>query len=122
MNGRLFDDITQCIGNTPLVRLRRVTAGCVATVAGKMENTNPLWNLKDRVAIAMIEAAERDGLIKKDTVKCGSVQHYACDTPCEGSAYTHGVCVDDKTGETSAITVQCCCCTEGANHRSFIGG
>jgi cysteine synthase len=66
--GRIFDDITQCIGNTPLVRLRRIAEGCVATVAGKMENMNPLWNVKDRIALAMIEAAERDGLIRKDTV------------------------------------------------------
>ena len=66
--GRIFDDITQCIGNTPLVRLRRITAGCVATVAGKLENMNPLWNVKDRIALAMIEAAERQGLIRQNTV------------------------------------------------------
>lgn len=66
--GRVFEDITQCIGRTPLVRLRRVTEGCVATVAGKLENFNPLWNVKDRVALAMIEAAERAGRIKADTV------------------------------------------------------
>jgi cysteine synthase len=66
--GRIFDDITQCIGNTPLVRLRRITEGCTATVAGKMENMNPLWNVKDRIALAMVEAAEREGLIRKDTV------------------------------------------------------
>ena len=66
--GRIFDDITQCIGNTPLVRLRRITEGCVATVAGKLENMNPLWSVKDRIARAMIDAAERDGLIRKDTV------------------------------------------------------
>jgi len=62
------DDITQCIGRTPLVRLRRVSEGCVATVAGKIENMNPLWSVKDRIAGAMIEAAERDGLIGPDTV------------------------------------------------------
>jgi len=62
------DDITQCIGNTPLVKLRRVTEGCVATVVGKMENMNPLWSVKDRIARAMIDAAERDGKIKADTV------------------------------------------------------
>jgi cysteine synthase A len=64
----LFDDITQCIGNTPLVRLRRIAEGCVATVAGKLENMNPLWSVKDRIARAMIDAAERDGLLRKDTV------------------------------------------------------
>jgi cysteine synthase A len=65
---RIFDDITQCIGNTPLVRLRRVTEGCTATVVGKIESLNPLWSVKDRIARAMIDAAERDGLIGKKTV------------------------------------------------------
>jgi len=67
-SGRVFDDITQCIGNTPLVRLRRIAEGCVATVLGKLENFNPLWSVKDRIGRAMIDAAERDGLIKQDTV------------------------------------------------------
>ena len=62
------DDITQCIGRTPLVRLRRVTEGCVATVVGKIENMNPLWSVKDRIAAAMIDAAEHDGRIGPDTV------------------------------------------------------
>ncbi len=61
-------DITQCIGNTPLVLLRRVTDGCVATVVGKVENMNPLWSVKDRIAKAMIDAAERDGKLKPGTV------------------------------------------------------
>src|SRR6478609_7085983 len=61
-------DITQCIGNTPLVQLRRVTEGCVATVVGKIENMNPLWSVKDRIARAMIEAAEKAGKIKPHTV------------------------------------------------------
>jgi len=64
----ILDNITQCIGNTPLVKLQRVTEGCVATVAGKIENMNPLWSVKDRIARAMIDAAERDGKIKDDTV------------------------------------------------------
>ena len=62
------DDITQCIGNTPLVKLRRITEGCVATVLAKMENLNPLWSVKDRIGRAMIDAAERDGKIKPNTV------------------------------------------------------
>lgn len=64
----IYEDITQCIGNTPLVKLRRVTEGCVATVVAKIENANPLWSVKDRIGRAMIDAAERDGKITKDTV------------------------------------------------------
>ncbi len=64
----VHEEITQCVGNTPLVRLRRVTEGCVATVVAKLENLNPLWSVKDRIARSMIDAAERDGLIKKDTI------------------------------------------------------
>ena len=64
----IFGDITACIGNTPLVELHRVTEGCVATVVGKIENMNPLWSVKDRIARSMIDAAERDGKIKADTV------------------------------------------------------
>jgi cysteine synthase A len=66
--GRIYDDITQTIGNTPLVRLRRVVGDAKATVLAKMENFNPLWSVKDRIGVSMIDAAERDGKIKKDTV------------------------------------------------------
>ncbi len=62
------DDITRCIGNTPLVRLRHLTQGCSATVVAKLESFNPLWSVKDRIGRAMIDAAERDGKINKDTV------------------------------------------------------
>ncbi len=62
------EDITQCVGNTPLVRLRHLTEGCAATVVAKMENLNPLWSVKDRIARAMIDAAERDGRINENTV------------------------------------------------------
>src|SRR6185312_2493058 len=66
--GRIYDDITQTIGNTPLIRLRRVTRGCHADVVAKLENFNPLWSVKDRIGVAMIDAAEAEGRITKDTV------------------------------------------------------
>src|SRR5471030_2780045 len=66
--GRIYEDITQCIGHTPLIKLRRVVDGAKATVVGKLENFNPLWSVKDRIGVAMIDAGERDGKIKKDTV------------------------------------------------------
>jgi cysteine synthase A len=65
---KVYDDITQTIGGTPLVALRRVTAGCVGTVIAKLENFNPLWSVKDRIGVAMVEDGEEKGLIKKDTV------------------------------------------------------
>ncbi len=65
---KIYDEITQCIGDTPLVKLRRITKGCEATVAVKVENMNPLWSVKDRIGRAMIDAAERDGKIGADTV------------------------------------------------------
>ncbi|HVW36571.1 MAG TPA: cysteine synthase A [Pirellulales bacterium] len=64
----IHDDITQCIGNTPLVKFRRLSKGCGATVLAKLENMNPLWSVKDRIAAAMIDAAEQQGKIKPDTV------------------------------------------------------
>src|SRR6266487_2095425 len=66
--GRIYDDITQTIGNTPLVKLRRVVGDAKATVVGKLENFNPLWSVKDRIGVSMIEAGERAGKITKDTV------------------------------------------------------
>lgn len=66
--GKVYDSITECVGNTPLIRLRRVTDGASATVLGKLENFNPLWSVKDRIGVAMIEDAERHGKIKPGTV------------------------------------------------------
>src|SRR5438034_6730630 len=65
--GRIYDDITQCIGHTPLIRLRRVVGDAKATVAAKMESFNPLWSVKDRIGVSMIDAGERDGKINKNT-------------------------------------------------------
>ena len=65
---RIADDITQLIGNTPLVRLRRVTEGAAAQVVAKLESFNPAGSVKDRIGVAMIDAAERAGLLGPDTV------------------------------------------------------
>jgi cysteine synthase A len=65
---KIFSDITKTIGNTPLVKLNRITEGSQATVLVKLESFNPLSSVKDRLGIALIEDAERQGLLKKDTV------------------------------------------------------
>jgi cysteine synthase A len=65
---RIADDVTQLIGNTPLVRLRRVTDDAAAQVVGKLEFFNPANSVKDRIGVAMIDAAERAGEIRQDTI------------------------------------------------------
>ena len=64
----IYDDITQTIGSTPLVRLNWITAGLHATVLAKLEFRNPLGSVKDRIGLAMITSAEEQGLINKDTL------------------------------------------------------
>jgi len=64
---RIFDDVTQLIGNTPLVRIRKLFQS-PATVLAKLESRNPMASVKDRIGLAMIDAAEKDGRLKKDTV------------------------------------------------------
>ena len=63
----IADDITQLIGNTPLVRLRRVSEGAAAEIIAKLEFFNPAHSVKDRIAVSMIDAAEQAGLISADT-------------------------------------------------------
>jgi len=65
---RIFEDITQTIGNTPLVRLRKITEGLPAVVLAKLESFNPLSSVKDRIGVAMIEDAEKRGVLRKDSV------------------------------------------------------
>lgn len=65
---RIYDDITQTIGNTPLVRLNRITTGSMAQVVGKLESFNPLSSVKDRIGVSMIEAGEKGRVINKDSV------------------------------------------------------
>lgn len=65
---RIANDVTELIGNTPLVRIRRLAPGGGAEILGKLEYHNPAHSVKDRIGLAMIEAAERAGMIKPDTV------------------------------------------------------
>src|SRR5437764_7101208 len=67
-HGRIYNNIIETVGNTPLVRLNKVTAGLPATILLKCEFFNPLGSVKDRIGMSMIEDAERRGILKKDTV------------------------------------------------------
>jgi cysteine synthase A len=66
--GRIYNNIVETVGRTPLVRLNKVTAGLDATILLKCEFFNPLGSVKDRIGMAMIEDAERRGVLKKETV------------------------------------------------------
>jgi cysteine synthase A len=65
---RIFHDITKTIGNTPLVQLNKIAEGAAATVLAKLESFNPLSSVKDRIGLAMIEDAEKRGVLKQDSV------------------------------------------------------
>jgi cysteine synthase A len=65
---KIADDITQLVGNTPLVKLNKLNEGSKANIVLKLESFNPLSSIKDRIALSMVEAAERSGKIKKETI------------------------------------------------------
>ncbi len=65
---KIANSVTDLIGNTPLVRIRRLSEGCVADVVAKLEFYNPAHSVKDRIGAAMIDAAEQAGQIKPDTI------------------------------------------------------
>ncbi len=65
--GKIYSDITKTVGNTPLIKLNRISQGLQATVLAKLESFNPLSSVKDRIGVAMIEDAEKRGVLKKNT-------------------------------------------------------
>lgn len=86
---KIHENITATIGNTPLVRLNRLTRGAGATVLAKLEFFNPMSSVKDRIAAAMIDAAEAAGLIKSDTIIIEPTSGNVGSTP---GCCTEGVC------------------------------
>lgn len=66
--GKIYEDITKTVGNTPLIKLNHITEGINATVVIKQESRNPLSSVKDRIGVALIEDGEKRGLIKKGTI------------------------------------------------------
>ena len=65
---RIADDVTQLVGNTPLVRINKLSKGLDATIVAKLEYFNPCGSVKDRIGVSMIEAAEKAGIVNKDSI------------------------------------------------------
>ncbi|MDP8219441.1 MAG: cysteine synthase A [Candidatus Theseobacter exili] len=64
----IYNNLTKAVGNTPLIKLNRISEGLYATIAVKLESSNPHSSVKDRIGVAMIEAAEEKGLLGEDSV------------------------------------------------------
>ncbi len=64
---QIFENLARSVGNTPLVRLGKIGADCNAEILAKLESANPLSSVKDRIGVAMVDAAEADGLVSRDT-------------------------------------------------------
>ena len=65
---KIANNVTELVGNTPLVRINRLTRGCAGEVLAKLEFQNPAHSVKDRIGLSMVEAAEKAGLVKPDTI------------------------------------------------------
>jgi len=65
---KIYEDITQTVGNTPLVKINKLNKVAKVTILAKMESFNPLSSVKDRIGLSMIEAAEKEGLLNKDSI------------------------------------------------------
>ena len=107
MRPRIADDITELVGNTPLVRLNRIAEGLNGTVVAKLESFNPLSSVKDRIGLAMIDAAERAGLHKEGFGHCGAhereYRYWAGLCMCgQRISVDHHHARNDDVGETAA--------------------
>ena len=96
--GRIYNNIVETVGRTPLVKLNKVTAGVDATILLKCEFFNPLSSVKDRIGMSMIEDAEKRGVLKKDMPIQLSNLKYVCPS-CNASARLGARFLEDGSKE-----------------------